>query len=87
VIYPLGYQSGVQWRVTPGQDMPTIVYTGAERVLYVDLRCLDSGEPHKLEVHGHDPQSGQYTMTLSSKCACWNGCKGQKQVLHHVLIE
>jgi hypothetical protein len=62
--------------------MPTMVYASSERTLYVDLRCLDPGQPNKLEVHGYNTQTLLYTMTLSSVCACWNGCKGQKQLLH-----
>ncbi|CAF3816470.1 unnamed protein product [Adineta steineri] len=76
VAYSLGPQSSVQWKTTSGQDIPTLVYISDEkRSLSVDLRCLNSGESDKLEVHGHDLVTGLYTMTLSSKCACWDGCK------------
>jgi len=86
VTYSLGTQGSLQWATTEGQDLPSLVYTSAPRTLVIDLHCLNSGEPNKLEVHGRDEITGLYTMTLSSKCACWNGCKGQRQFQYYNLI-
>ncbi|CAF1188243.1 unnamed protein product [Rotaria sordida] len=74
--YSLGTQNSLQWKFAPSQEYPTLIYKTTERTLHVDLQCLSSGEPDKLEVHGQDPKTGLYNMTLSSKCVCWNGCKG-----------
>ncbi|CAF1445542.1 unnamed protein product, partial [Rotaria sordida] len=73
--YSLGTQNSLQWKFAPSQEYPTLIYKTTERTLHVDLQCLSSGEPDKLEVHGQDPKTGLYNMTLSSKCVCWNGCK------------
>jgi hypothetical protein len=67
-------QDDVEWVPTQGDDPPFIAYTSEERKLRVNLRCIKSG-PDSLEVYGYDLATQFYTMTLSSKCACWNGCK------------
>jgi hypothetical protein len=87
VAYSLGDQNSIEWNIPPGQEIPTMTYTSSEkRSLFVDLRCINSDEPDKLEVHGRDDISGLYKVTLSSKCVCWGGCKGQKQSLYYDLM-
>ena len=79
LAYSLGTQNSLQWKVVAGQDLPNLFYTSGERSLLVNLRCLDSGGPNKLDVYGHDSVTNYFTMTLSSKCACWDRCKGQRE--------
>ncbi|CAF1588949.1 unnamed protein product [Rotaria sp. Silwood1] len=57
------------------ENYGNLVYTSADRTkqLFVDIQCIQSDE-HKLEVHG-ETKMNEYHMTLSTKCACWNGCK------------
>ena len=70
----------MQWRTNPGQELPTLVYKTTERTLEVTLKCLGPKESNRLDVQGLDKGKGVYTMTLSSKCACWDGCKGSSLV-------
>ncbi|CAF3933535.1 unnamed protein product [Rotaria sordida] len=74
VSYSIGTQASIIWKNTL-DDMPSLVYTSADRTkqLFVDMLCIQSDE-HKLEVHG-ETKTNEYHMTLSTKCACWNGCK------------
>ncbi|CAF3349978.1 unnamed protein product [Rotaria socialis] len=76
LAYSLGTQNSLQWTVAPGKDLPTLHYTTGERTLVVSLHCLSAGGKNKLVVHGLNPTTKLYEMTLSSKCACWDGCKG-----------
>ncbi|CAF3895064.1 unnamed protein product [Adineta steineri] len=76
LTYSLGTQNSIKWKTTAGDDTPTLIYTSGERTSEVKLRCLTSKEPDKLEVQGYDALKALYTMTLSSKCVCWDGCKG-----------
>jgi len=80
LTYSLGTQNSIQWRITAGQDIPTLVYASTERTLEVNLICLKSKEPNKLEVYGYDTAARRFKMTLSSQCVCWNGCKGYRQI-------
>ncbi|UJR11406.1 hypothetical protein I4U23_015586 [Adineta vaga] len=76
LTYSLGTQNSVQWRTTVDQEIPTLVYKSADRTLEVSLKCIGAKESDKLDVVGVDSIKQIYLMTLSSKCACWNGCKG-----------
>ncbi|CAF0984760.1 unnamed protein product [Adineta steineri] len=76
LTYSLGTQNSIKWKTTADDDTPTLIYTSGERTSEVKLRCLTSKEPDKLEVQGYDALKALYTMTLSSKCVCWDGCKG-----------
>lgn len=78
LTYSLGTQDSVKWQTTAGQDLPTLIYSSGERTSSVELKCMASGGRSTLEVYGYDIVSQMYKMTLSSKCACWNGCNGQK---------
>ncbi|CAF0928293.1 unnamed protein product [Adineta steineri] len=75
LVYSLGNQNSMQWEVQTSKDIVTLVYNSGERKLSVYLNCLKPGEPNKLEVHGYDSVAKIFTMTLSSECACWDGCK------------
>lgn len=75
IAYSLGAQNSIKWKLPAGQDLPTITYATNSRTLNVDLRCLSAGQPDQLVVHGQDPKTKIYSMTLSSKCACWDACK------------
>ncbi len=86
LTYSLGTQNSIQWRITAGQDIPTLVYATADRKLEVNLICLQSKEPNKLVVHGQDTVTSPFKMTLSSQCVCWNGCKGYRQIQHCYVI-
>lgn len=74
----LGTQNSAQWRKVTGQEYPILYYTSGERHLEVELKCAKSGD-HKLDVYGHDNVSGNFKMTLTSKCVCWDVCKGMKK--------
>jgi len=62
-----------------GLDNPirSIVYqsNSVNRRLTVQLICDQTLSYHHLEVAG-DTALGEYTMQLTSPCACWNGCVG-----------
>ncbi|CAF0991764.1 unnamed protein product [Adineta ricciae] len=74
LTYSLGTQNSVQWRTNLGQELPTLVYKTTERTLEVTLKCLGPKESNRLDVQGLDTVKRIYSMTLSSKCACWDGC-------------
>ena len=85
LAYPLGSQNSIQWTPTVGDNPPALTYTSDERKLYVNLRCLNSGEPDQLEAYGYDDAVKMFVITLSSKCACWNGCIGERHILNYNL--
>jgi len=71
----LGTQNSIQWNIVGGQDLPTLTYTDGERTTHINLVCLNAGEAHRLDVYGYESTTNSYIMTLSSPCACWDGCK------------
>ena len=74
--YPLGDQNSIQWKFDPGRDLPTLVYSEGGRKLVVTLFCQETSGDDVLDVYGEDQSPGTYNMKLTSKCACWDGCKG-----------
>lgn len=84
MTYSLGSQESIEWE-SRGNDLPYIYYTSIDgRKLLVTLKCLSDGESDQLLVHGYEDAVKLYVMVLSSKCACWNGCKG---LLTNILSE
>jgi hypothetical protein len=86
LTYSLGPQNSIQW-LSNGDDPPAITYDSGERKLHVNMICLSSGEPDSLKVHGYDETTRVYIMILSSKCVCWDGCKGQSHIFYDNLIK
>jgi hypothetical protein len=75
--YAIGLQEYAYWINMNTTDNPirSIVYptTPSNRRLVVQLICDPSSSTHQLNVLGETSFS-EYTMQLSSPCACWNGC-------------
>ena len=80
LAYSLGTQNSVQWKKVDNQEYPNILYTSGQRSLQIELKCKRSGA-HQLDVYGYDDANLVYKMTLSSRCVCWNVCKGLKAIL------
>ncbi len=78
--YAIGLQEYAYWINMNTTDNPirSIVYlaTPANRRLVVQLICDPSSSSHQLGVLG-ETSFGEYTMQLSSPCACWDGCSSQ----------
>ena len=55
-------------------NKPYIEYSAGDRRAIVELICSDG--PTTLDTTGEGPDT-IYTFHLTSKCACWNGCKGE----------
>ncbi|UJR38144.1 hypothetical protein I4U23_030822 [Adineta vaga] len=68
--YNLGMNSLVSWSITV-DGKATLVYSSIDRQTVVNLQC--SNELDQLVVNG-EYELRHYNLTLSSKCACWNGC-------------
>lgn len=73
--YSLGSHNSIQWHSMPDGNPPYMTYSSGERMSKINLVCLESGED-RLDVQGQDTATQMYVMTLSSRCACWDGCKG-----------
>ena len=75
--YPIGYQQYVSWANMNDSNGPlkTIIYRAPteNRRLIVQLICAASSPNHQLSILG-ETAFNEYTMQLSSPCACWNGC-------------
>ncbi len=54
---------------------PTIVYTADIRTTRVELVC-STESTNSIEALGEN-QPAIYAFRLTSKCSCWNGCKGE----------
>lgn len=76
--YTLGLQENVLWmNMNPTADgIPSIVYRSPSlsRHLIVQLICNRSYSTAQLLVLG-ETSLGEYTMQLTSRCACWNECQ------------
>lgn len=77
ISYTIGLQEKASWINMNGRDNPmrSIVYqsNSVNRRLTVQLICDQTLSYHRLEVLG-ETVLGEYTMQLTSPCACWNGC-------------
>ncbi len=75
--YTIGLQDYAYWINMNRTDnpLPSIVYPSPSmnQRLTVQLVCDRSYSSHRLEVLG-ETSIGEYTMQLTSRCACWNGC-------------
>ncbi|CAF1491924.1 unnamed protein product, partial [Adineta steineri] len=70
ISFPLGFNSFATWSVTASGNA-AIIYSTDTRQLTVNLLC--SHQLDELHVAG-EYELHRVNFTLSSKCACWNGC-------------
>ncbi len=54
---------------------PTISYSAGVKNVYVELIC-STDSANTVEAVGEGPPA-VYRFRLTSKCSCWNGCKGE----------
>jgi len=73
--FEIGKQETVQWLPPLPGGVPQIRYTAGLKSLIVDLVC--SQGPDRLDAYGEKGGiQNIFYVTLTSKCACWDGCKG-----------
>ena len=77
----LGKQDSAQWDVGTGASNPLLKYsyndpTSGQRNVEIELICNDDPQGDLVVVG--EPSIGLYKFQLSSKCSCWNGCKGEQ---------
>jgi hypothetical protein len=68
--YALGINSAVTWSITEN-GKATLIYSVSDRQTIVNLEC--SNQVDQFIING-EYELKHYNFTLSSKCACWNGC-------------
>ncbi len=74
LTFTIATQDTANLDLTPGIN-PTIVYTADIRTTRVELAC-STDSTNKIEALGEGPPA-TYAFRLTSKCSCWNGCKGE----------
>jgi hypothetical protein len=72
--FVLGTQDSAKWDAQGVSDNHTISYSSGEKQVLVTLVC--SKGPTIVDALGEDPINN-YKFRVTSKCACWNGCKGK----------
>lgn len=81
ISYTIGIQEYAFWMNMNSTDsrIPSIVYPSPSinRRLIVQLICDRSYSTAQLSVLG-ETSLGEYTMQLTSRCACWNECNQPK---------
>lgn len=78
--FTLGLQSEAVWDATSEPNV-LLKYTHSDpsglKNVKIELVC-DKAVDGNLDAKGEDPPgSGNYGFTLTSKCACEDGCKGE----------
>jgi len=76
----LGGQETATWSLGLGSDEnPIISYSTPRRTTHVILQCSTNGSV-AFEFLSENPEY-TYTLRLTHKCACWNGCSSKEIVL------
>lgn len=79
ISYTIGLQDNAYWinmDSNTNNSIRSIVYptlSSSNRRLTVQLICDQTISSHYLQIFG-ETSLNEYTMKLTSPCACWNGC-------------
>ncbi len=77
LAFIIGTQNSVQWSEGAGLGQnPSVSYSAGPKTSVVELIC-STDETNTLEALGEGPPE-IYKFRLTTKCACWNGCKGKE---------
>lgn len=69
----LGSQESATWNAGHDSDEnPSVSYSANMRTTHIILKCSTNGS-EAFELLREDPEY-TYTLRLTHKCACWNGC-------------
>ncbi|CAF3746251.1 unnamed protein product [Rotaria sordida] len=71
--FNLGTQDSVKWNPGSGLRSLAVSYSAGEKRVTVILQCT-TDDTNELEVLG-ESSINNYRFVLTSKCACWDGCK------------
>lgn len=74
--FTIGTQDSAKWDEGGLGGAPSISYTSGEKKVTVNLQCARDGTD-EMEALG-EPQTNNYKLRLTNKCACWDGCGGCK---------
>jgi len=70
----LGKQDSAKWDAGVGATNPMLSYSYKEKNVQIEMNCAQDKTTPELEALGEGPQNF-YKFKLTSKCACYNGCK------------
>ena len=81
--YTLGNQEDVHWDAGVGPGLIPILrykHTGdtGEKNVQITLICDENTEGDLITTGERPTQQGYYDFQLTSKCVCWNKCKGEQ---------
>ncbi len=77
LTFIIGTQNSVRWSDGAGLGQnPSVIYSADTKISVVELIC-STDETNTLEALGEGPPE-IYKFRLTTKCACWNGCKGKE---------
>lgn len=73
--FALGTQDSAKWNPGDAGSNPTVSYTDGSKLVRVELICSEDVRGDLIAL-GENPMN-TYKFRLTSKCACWNGCRGE----------